>query len=188
MRKSAPGWGKAIGIIMICLGGLSVFYQLYKIVFPAIFRTIPRQIENISRMDPNFDRNGEQAINQFNSIIGMSESQANLLVTLGILGIISLIFYIVGGAKLLTVKPENYKFAKFALSGFILYNVIGGILFLSTNSGWFAGIIMMYSIIGLVFDITLLIILLSSNKAAYGIGTAPELETYTQDQNDEEIL
>jgi hypothetical protein len=94
----------------------------------------------------------------------------------------------VGGVKLLTVAPANYNFAKYALISFIALNATGCIYFFSGQGALFVKMIMIYSIVGLVFDITLIIILLSSNKADYGIDVEESMQGYTVDAQDEEIL
>ncbi|NOQ76025.1 MAG: hypothetical protein GQ574_28725 [Crocinitomix sp.] len=177
MKKSAPGWGKAIGIIMICLGGLGIFYQIYKFIIPVFFGSFPRRMSGMSQFN-----------NPFNDMLGMSETQANMLILYGVLGLALSIFYILGGVKLLTVAPANYNFARYALISFIILNAAGCIYFFSSHTGIIIKGIMIYAIVGLVFDITLLIILMSSNKAEYGIGVDESMQVYSVDEQSEEIL
>lgn len=189
MQKSAPGWGKAIGIIIICLGGLGVFYQIYKILIPSIFSSFPVQVLNdAAHADPDFNRQQEIVLDQMNSIVKITTVGGQWMIIFGYFGILVTIFYIIGGTKLLTAKPQNYNFGKYALIAFIAYNVIEGIVLLSMNTGFLIRAILVYSGIGLVFDVTLLIILLSNNKAAYGLGSEPENEQYTLHVEDEEII
>lgn len=189
MQKSAPGWGKAIGIIIICLGGLGVFYQIYKILIPSIFSSFPMQMMNdAARLDPDFNRQQEIVLDQMNTMVKITAAGGQWMMIFGYLGIFITIFYIIGGAKLLTPKPQNYNFGKYALIAFIAYNVIEGIVLLSMNTGFLIRAMLTYSGIGLVFDVTLLIILLSSDKTAYGIGRDPELEQYTLHVEDDEII
>ncbi|MFT5818836.1 MAG: hypothetical protein ACI8ZM_000057 [Crocinitomix sp.] len=181
MKKSAPGWGKAIGIIMICLGGLGVFYQIYKMIIPAFFGNLPRAMNNFPHLDNDI------AFNQFSNMMGMSATQANLLIAYGVLALILTIFYILGGVKLLTATPANYNFAKNALLGFILLNAAGCIYFFTSHSGFIVKVLMIYAIVGLVFDIALLAILMSSNKADYGIGVEESMQVYSAEAENEEV-
>ncbi len=186
MRKTAPGWGKAIGIIMICLGGLGIFYQIYKLIMPMFFNSFPIAMNNLSHLDNN--PYNDVVINEFSNLFGFTQLQVTMLVVFGILGLVLTIFYIMGGVKLLSVAPANYNFAKFALIAFVVLNALACVFFFTTRGGMFMTAIMMYSLIGLVFDITLLIILLSSNKADYGIGSDEQMQVYSVDRENEEIL
>ena len=184
MKKNAPGWGKAIGIIMICLGGLGTFYQIYKIIFPSMINNMTSSpLFQIAENDMN-----RQAFNQFSHAFGLDQNGMNLMILFGVLGTILLIFYIIAGAKLLTVNPKNYYMARNALLVFVFFNAVGCILFFTISVGFFLKMILIYSIVGLVFDIALLAILLSSNKAAYGIGVEEGMESYTLDSQDEEVI
>ncbi|MDC3352427.1 hypothetical protein OAV92_04190, partial [Crocinitomicaceae bacterium] len=90
---------------------------------------------------------------------------------------------------LLSAKPTNYHFAKYALLIFIIYNLVGAILFFSLSVGLFLRILLIYSLVGLVFDIALFVVLLSSNKAAYWIGDVNQSQrVYTAGGADEEII
>lgn len=169
MNKKAPVWGKAIGIIMISLGGLGVFYQAYKIIVPSLFRNMFGVFNNEALYNQN-DNVSRQAVDQLTEMMFMTEGQANSMKIIGFLGILLTIFYIIGGAKLLVPKPANYKFARLALGIFIFYNLVSVILVYGSGMGYFFNMIMIYAIVGLVFDIALIIILLKSNQADYGIG------------------
>lgn len=174
MQAKAPTWGKAVGIIMICLGGLGTFYQLYKIIFPSFFSQVP------------FNNVGNS---EFKEIFGLGSSGLNMMIIFGFIGILLSVFYIIGGAKRLTAKPANYYFAKYTLLIFIIYNLIGVVLFYLLTVGFFIRILLIYAVVGLVFDIALFVIALSSNKAAYGIGGEQGIkQVYTNDRIDEEII
>jgi hypothetical protein len=187
MQKKAPGWGKAIGIIMICLGGLGIFIHIYKMLIPSLFGNMPRMMNDLSRLDHN-NPAGDIMINEFNNMLGLSSTQSAMLMTFGILCLGLTVFYIIGGAKLLTATPSNYRFAKGALIAFIALNAIGVSYFYLGNTGFIVKAILIYSIVGLVFDITLLIILNASNKADYGIGVDDSLEPYSNYGDDEELI
>jgi hypothetical protein len=182
MVKKAPGWGKALGIIMICLGGLGIFYQIYKIIIPWIFGIFSRPLNDMARLS------NDRAFDELNYMMGMSESQANVMIAFGIFGLVLTIFYIMGGVKLLSVAPGNYEFTKYALSAFIMLNAAAIVYFLMSHASFTIRLLMIYAIVGLVFDITLIIILLSSNKSDYGVGVDESMQAYTVDTTDEEIL
>lgn len=169
MNKRAPVWGKAIGIIMICLGGLGVFYQAYKIIVPSLFRNMFGIINNDAIYNHS-DNVSRQAVNQLTEMMFMTEGQATAMKVIGFLGVLLTIFYIIGGAKLLVPKPANYKFARLVLGIFIFYNLVSIILVYTSNMGYFFNMIMIYAIVGLAFDVALFVILLKSNQADYGIG------------------
>ncbi len=188
MTKKAPSWGKAIGIIMICLGGLGIFYQMYKIIMPSFMQTMP--LNQMSQLDPNMDRGQRIIVNQFENIMDFNGLE-NYLMTLGIIGVILCIIYIISGAKLLTVKPQNYKFAIYVLGIFIAFNAFQLYLVFSGGTSFMMKALFIYSIIGIAFDIALLAILLSSNKAEYGISKGlnePDKDRYTVDLDNEEIV
>lgn len=188
MTKAAPGWGKAVGIIAICLGGLGVFYQMYKIIMPSFFRRIPETLNTLSQLDPNRTVEEEIAINQFQTIMGFTDGQATALMTFGVVGLVLTAFYIVGGAKLLKAKPSNYHFAKYALITFVVYNAILCLYIYTGNGSLILSAIGIYSLVGLVFDVTLMIIVLASDKADYGIGVDTSMHDYTLNPESEEII
>lgn len=180
MQKKAPGWGKAIGIIMICLGGLGVFIHIYKMVIPSLFGNFPRVMNDLSRLEQS-NPAGDLVFTEFNNMMGMSSTQGTMLVTFGLLCLVLTIFYIIGGAKLLIAKPSNYRFAMYALAAFIVLNAVGCAYFFLGHTSFIVKGILIYSIVGLVFDIALLIILNASNKADYGIGVDESMPSYSTD-------
>lgn len=182
MRK-VPGWGKIIGIIMIVLGALGVFLQFYKISLPT-FANLQGEILN--------DLDGlsgpkKVGIKIFDSMFGMSQTQGNVMITLGIFGLIACTLYIISGTKLLKAEPKNYNFAKFTLIGFLIFNLINVVwMGMNNNSVMIMGI-MVYVLVGLVFDIVITIILLSNDKSAYGIGEPQSSSHIIDDENEFEI-
>ncbi|MBI3134878.1 MAG: hypothetical protein HYZ14_09425 [Bacteroidetes bacterium] len=187
-NKTAPGWGKAVGILMIVFGALGVFIQIYKIMIPQILRMQNQMMNSFSQLEtyeqPNPFRTSGLALNE---IMGLSELQANVLLYSGLLGFIACAVYIVGGAKLLSPKPANYNFAKYSLIGFLLLNAITtGLLTTSGPSIMVMGLLV-YVILGLVIDVVLLIVLLSNNKTQYGIGHSDSDEVDTV-YRQEEVL
>ena len=163
---------------MISLGGIGTFYQLYKIIFPTFFNQSP--LQDITNNGPT---------REFRDVFGMDSAALDLMIIFGVIGLLISVFYIIGGAKLLSEKPTNYHFAKYALLIFIIYNLVGAILFFSLSVGLFLRILLIYSLVGLVFDIALFVILLSSNIAAYWIGDVNQSQrVYTAGGADEEII
>lgn len=165
MRK-APTWGKTVGIIMIVLGGLGVFIQIYKMILKTFANIQNDVFSNLQHLP---DAN-EPGLRVFDQMFGMTSSQGNIMMIMGLLGLVGCVIYIVGGAKLLKASPQNYNFAKYSLLGFLIYNLICIIwMGMNTHSLMIMGL-MVYVVIGFVFDIVLIIILLSNDKSAYGIG------------------
>lgn len=187
MRKT-PTWGKAIGIIMICLGSISVFLQLYKIIIARIMSVFPNMMDNVTALNPEMDTNQQQGMALAKQMMVMTREQANALIMVGTVGFLLLIFYIVAGAKLLTAQPANYNRAKIMLIIFILFNAFSSFLLVSGSGNVIVTTLGVYGIVGLVFDIVLFIILLTSNKADYGIGVDPELTSYTLHTDSEDIV
>ena len=185
-KRITPGWGKAVGIIMIVLGGLGVFYQFYKILAPKILETQSKVMDTMSHLPSNDGFSGNRAVSSmFNEFLQMSSFQTNVFVFSGIIGFLLCAFYIVAGAKLLVAKPINYKLAQYALISFLVLNL--GTIFLLFRDAMSLFVIglMVYIIIGFVFDLVLLIILLASDKRRYGIGgeALSEINTlYNQDE------
>lgn len=170
--KSAPGWGKAVGILMIIFGALGVFVQIYKLIIP---RMIALQGNMMNRMDQlnsyNNSYNEFSAVNDvYGEMFGITEAQSTFLTISGILGFIGCVFYIVGGAKLLTPKPSNLNFAKYALFGFFGLNLLTLIILMSSGNSVLLMVILIYVGMGFTIDLVLGIILLSSDKSAYEPG------------------
>ena len=187
MQKKAPGWGKALGIIMICLGGLGVFAHIYKLLIPSLFGNMPRIINDLSQIESNNPVN-DRVFSEFNYMLGMTETQSTMLMVFGLLCLGLTVFYIIGGTKLLTASPANYRFAMYALVAFIILNAAGLAYFYLGSSGFIVKMVLIYSIIGLVFDITLLIILNMSNKADYGISVDETVQDFSNNSDNEEIM
>jgi len=182
MRK-APTWGKTVGIIMIVLGGLGVFIQIYKIILRT-FANIQGEVFNNLEHLPNSNNPG---LRMFDQMFGMTQTQGNIMMILGLLGLIGCVIYIIGGVKLLKAEPKNYDFAKYALIGFLVYNLVNVIwMGMNTHSIMIMGM-MVYVVIGFVFDIVLTIILLSNDKSAYGIGDTSGSSSIIDDEAIEEF-
>jgi len=181
----APSWGKAMGIVMICLGALSIIMQFYKI-----------SLRGFARIQSNvMDGFGDIPIgdkpNPFGSIMKnmfyMSETQGNIIMIIGFLGVGLAIFYLIGGVKLLQAKKKNYIMARNSVIVFLAYNLIS-VVWLSMNSeSFYLSAMLTYTGIGVAFDITVLIILLSSDKSAYGIGE-PTVSVENESVDDFDVL
>jgi hypothetical protein len=167
MKTKVPGWGKAIGIIMICLGGLGLFYQIYKMIIPSIFRFQREMMENVSNLEVEPNMGQEQVFIKFEEMMHLSAYQESLLLLFGIIGTILCALYLVAGIKLLTVKPINLQLAKGALFIFILFNLVSSLLLILDGFSLVLIGILVYSFIGLLFDVVLIIILFMSDKSAY---------------------
>jgi hypothetical protein len=158
MNKNVPSWGKVIGILMICLGSLGVFNQFYKMMI--------RTYANIG----NGFGGGNFGGGLFGNMFRISETQGNIMMLLGVLGLAACVFYIIAGAKLLKAEPANYNFAKYALFGFIGFNVVC-ITWMAFNSNSFLIMGMMtYVGFGLALDVAMLIIFMMSDSSGYGVG------------------
>ncbi len=182
MIRSTPSWGKALGIIMICLGGLGILMQIYKIMFPMMFKLMR------SMPIPAPPTNHGQAPEKILDMMLGARNSFDWLILIGVIGIFMVTIYIIGGVKLLTAKPINYHFAKWTLIAMLVYNAISLFLFWTALTGIFIRMLSIYIIVGIVFDLAILIILLSSNKAAYGIGTHEAIETYNYNQQNDEVI
>jgi len=147
-----PVWGKAIGIIMICLGSLGVFLQLYKFM-----------IRSFSEISHNFN-NGNAVLG---GIFRMTETQATVMLILALLGLVSCVFYIIGGAKLLKATPENYKFGKYSILIMLSYNAIGLTWMLMNSQCIMIYALAIYVAIGLALDIALFIVFIKSDPSGY---------------------
>jgi hypothetical protein len=65
------------------------------------------------------------------------------------------------------VKPINLQLAKGALFIFILFNLVSSLLLILDGFSLVLIGILVYSFIGLLFDVVLIIILFMSDKSAY---------------------
>jgi hypothetical protein len=147
-----PVWGKAIGIIMICLGSLGIFLQLYKFM-----------IRSFSEISHNFN-NGNAVLG---GIFRMSEAQATGMLILALIGLLACVFYIVGGAKLLKATPENYNFGKYSILAMLSYNAICLTWMLMNSQNIMIYALAIYVAIGLALDIALFIVFIKSDSSGY---------------------
>lgn len=163
--KKAPVWGKVLGIIMICLGGLGVINQIYKLIFPMMMdmmRDFPVPPANENQVDLQ---------RSFDVMFGSSNS-TTILMILGFSGLAMMALYIVAGAKLLTRKMANYNFAKNVLLIMLVYNALTLIYMWFGSGGMVVKMLSIYVTIGFVFDLTILIILISNDKQEYEAATS----------------
>ena len=187
-NPTLPNWAKAVAIIQICLGSLGIFIQFYKIVIPIISRFKNIAASEFVQQDFEAQRNFTKAT----QLIDLSESQATFLTILGVIGLVLCVVYIIAGVKMLKPFRANYNLSKYVLITFILFNLIN-IAFFSTSNGNILILgIMFYVIVGLVIDITLLIIGMTSDKSVYGIestkkGTNESKKSDERYLNEEEI-
>lgn len=180
VAKSAPGWGKATGIIMIILGGFGIFWNIYRLIMPAVLRVQQNMMHNIAEL--NHDENMENMGHVFNKMLSMDRTTENMLFGFSIVGLILCVIYIIGGVKLLKAKPENLNFAKMILLVALIVGVVQYILMFSFASGIFIIGILFYNILGTLFDLVLYIILMASNKDAYNPEHSDTLDAaYTRD-------
>src|SRR5690606_7262318 len=98
--KKAPQWGKAIGIIMICLGGLGSFIQFYKLILPFMSKLMPELMDQAMAQNSQMTAFEIQNLERLKEMFKLSESEGNTMVILGVTGLILIVFYIIGGAKL----------------------------------------------------------------------------------------
>lgn len=165
---------------MIVFGGLGVFIQIYKIMIPQLFKMQGQMVNSLSQLD-TYDQSNpfRNNANVFNQIMGISDTQANVLFIAGLLGLAACAFYIIGGAKLLKAVPANYHFAKYSLIGFLVLNIITTTLLTTSGPSFIIMGVLVYVILGIVTDLVLLIILLASDKTKYGIGAreSDEIDT-----------
>lgn len=183
-EKKVPAWGKTIGILMIIMGSLGAFYQLYRIVFPMILNVQQEFIGNFSRitkdqiqnndslrLNPEFNQNFESIENTFqavnNSIFKVEPHIIQYIIIFSVLMLLVNIVYIIAGTKLLTKKVYNYQFAKVTLIVAVLINVLSLFLIFSGQNSLMIFAMMFYAFIGLVADIVYLIILQSHHKSDY---------------------
>jgi len=173
----APGWGKAIGIIMIVLGSFGIFFQAYRILIPKIMEMQQKMISGISQgielsenmnQDNPFRANPDKIFNSFQENFLFSETTLNWLPIFSVLGIVLCIFYIVGGAMLLKPKSISFKMGLGALIAMIALNIISFVILIPNDDSFMLYGVLIYSFIGTAIDIALLIIVLMSNKSAYG--------------------
>jgi len=177
----APTWGRVIGIIMIVLGSLGIFYQIYKIAMPAMMdiqqdmmSEITNEIEYNEEFNHEFENENirmrpEKIFNTFQEKFMLTDSSKKWLPVFGMLGILFCIYYIIGGAMLLKAKPLNYKIALSAIGGTVALNLISYIVLFSGGTSLMLFGLLIYSFIGVLIDLALFIIFISSDKSKYGI-------------------
>ncbi|MFD1550613.1 hypothetical protein DNU06_14770 [Putridiphycobacter roseus] len=182
--KKVPGWGKTVGILMIIMGSLGAFYQLYRIVFPMILNVQQEFIGNFSRitkdqiqnndslrLNPTFNENFESFENSLeavnNTIFKIEPHIIQYIMVFSLIMLLVNVIYIIAGTKLLTKKIANYQFAKITLIIAILINVLSLFLIFSGNNSLMIFAMMFYAFIGLIADIVYIIILQSHDQSEY---------------------
>lgn len=186
--KKAPTWGKAIGILMIILGSLGVFFQLVKTILPSYMRIMPTMLDQSYRQVQDMDPLQAQNVEFLKRQWEVTDGATNAVLAMGIIGTLFLIVYIVGGAKLLAPKAFNFHFAKYTLFLLIAFNAISGYYLFFMNQNPILKGLGVYVLIGLLIDVVFLIIAFTSNKSAYGIGAVPEMDGYSLNPESDEII
>lgn len=186
--KKAPKWGRAIGIIMIILGSFGVFFQLLKTLIPSYMRAFSIMVEQSIRKNENLDPGHLQNLAYVKQQWTASDESLAILMISGIIGVLLLIFYIIGGAKLLKAKELNFQFAKYALIVFILFNAFSSFYFLWMNQNGLLKVLGIYIAVGTAIDIVLLSVALTSKKTEYGGEANTELNAFTLNPESEEII
>ena len=98
----------------------------------------------------------------------MSEFTKTWIVRFGYIGIVVSFIYILGGVFLLIRKPFSLKLAYGALSLSILFSVIQSIVIsIDSASGFMAMSAGFSQVFGIIIDIILIIVIATSDKAAY---------------------
>ncbi|MEX1002780.1 MAG: hypothetical protein WDZ35_11750 [Crocinitomicaceae bacterium] len=183
--QKPPTWGKAIGIIIICLGALGFFYNIYKLIIPTFLNFQSEFMGEMSNLEHNELQRAP--FDTFQEMISITPWQSQVIVGSGILGIILCGFYLAGGIKLQKANYKNFIFAKNALIAFIILNALTLILVFFDNFNFIVFGLMVYLLIGLIFDIVLLIIMLSSDRSIYE-RKASDLDSYTVNRDSDEII
>ena len=196
--KKVPGWGKTIGILMIIMSSLGVFYQMYRLIIPRLlnfqsnmmntFMDTSRQVKsniefNDSTMrEVEFDEmiapvsHGFEELND--TIFHVSETSTNYMYWFSLLMLVVCVFYIIAGTKLMKPALKNYQFAITILIISIAVNILSYILIFSNANSLILYGVMFYSFIGTVADIVFLIIIKTSDRSAYGIGSPVEVTEF----------
>ena len=193
-KRNAPGWGKTIGIMMIILGSLGVFYQFYKLVIPKILgfqqslintigdevqqnQTFQDSVMTHTELRESFDQSKE-IFNTLNDTVFRIDPEVITYLTISsIIMLIICVIYIIAGTKLLSPSTKNYQFTLYTLIISIIISLISFIFIFSGNNSAMIFGIMFYAFIGVVADVVFLIIMQSSDKSAYGIGEPKTIST-----------
>jgi hypothetical protein len=172
--NNVPTWAKAIGIIMICLAALGIIGAISKITFPS---TIQMQNQIMSGMDEigshSNDPFGSSMASTMRRMFVITPFQAYTVMVSGIVSLLGCGFYLFAGIRMMKLDPKNLQLAKYAFIGFIILNALTIVLVLTDGYSMMVLGAIMYPLIGLVFDVTLLIVMANSDKSAYGLEAAP---------------
>lgn len=187
--SNAPSWARGVGIVQISLGAFGIFFQIYKLVIPAFSK-----FQNIAThaMNENMDLETKRVLGIVSKEFGLTNAQANIMITLGFIGILLCVFYIIGGVKMLKLHPKNLRFGQLTLLLFIIYNMASVVYFtLNINNILVMGL-SIYMIGAIIIDIALLIIIIASDKSDYGLKgkTSPTSRKRNSDERyltDEEV-
>lgn len=185
-----PNWGLVIGILMILFGGCSVSGDLQSINSPNIFDMQQDMLKGMSdgfnttvsdslistdldstqtkRIKSDPGKMVEAMSNTMNTMFYMSDFTKTWIVRFGYIGVIVSFIYILGGVFLLVRKPFSLKLAYGALGLSILFSIIQSIVLSLDSSSSLLAMTAGYSqMFGVIIDIILIIVIVSSDKTAY---------------------
>lgn len=182
--NTVPTWAKTIGIMMICLAALGFIGAINKISFPT-------QIEMQGEIMDGFGEEtggvfGNRMMNTMKSMLVISPFQAYTVMVSGIVTLLGCGFYLFAGIRMLKLDVKNLKLTRIVLIGFIVVNALT-VVFVLTGGSYSMMVMtaILYPLIGLIFDVVLLIVMASSDKSVYyGVGVEKS-ENIGQDDLDD---
>ncbi|MCG8577594.1 MAG: hypothetical protein MI810_22125 [Flavobacteriales bacterium] len=183
-----PSWGKGVGISMIVLGSLGILFSFYRFAFLKIVAFQQEMLNEFDKISADDGPSSPFGNSLFKKAFHVSEFHENFIHVFTTIGFIICILYIIAGAKLLKAKPQNYNFARIILILSVALAIIQ--YFMMLGVGGYSMLILgllVYNMFGTACDIALMLILLLSNKAQYGIGVDTSLEGYTKSIDDDII-
>ncbi len=184
-----PTWALVVGIMMLLFGSCSLNGDLQSIYSPKMFEIQEKILDGMSdgMKDAQSDStktNKEDATETTSNLDDkimfekMSENMKDMfhvsdftktwMVRFGYIGIIVSIIYILGGLFLLIKKPFSIKLVYVALGLSIIFSIVKVIVLSADSSDSFITMTAGFSeMFGVVFDIILLIVILTSNREVY---------------------
>lgn len=167
-----PTWVKVIGILAIVFGCLGILGSMNMIVMPKIMQfqaSLFESIEKEARHDPQFPSEMMKVLKEFWDMPPWMQTWA---IVFGCVWIVVNVFYLLSGIMLLQMKPYSVRLIIFALGLKMLVGVVQGVT--AVSDGSLIGFMFMAgSIFGFVIDLVLLIVVLISDKRAFGERAVP---------------
>ncbi len=176
-----PTWVRVIGIILIVFGGCNASKHAQSTYMPQMMEMQGKMMKSFTKIAQNESRTTSDTVrtatddqvasqmeNTFNELFYLSEHDKVWIVRIGYMGLFVSLLYVLSGAFLLMRKKHALLLIYAALVVNIAFSLFG---YMSLDSSGSFGFMALTAGIGgmasIVFDLALLIVILSLDKSDY---------------------